>query len=74
MRDVDAEFRTVLAVRRGEALGELSDLAGRRRKAANRQRSRHRGWSAAAAAMRVTSSCSSAAATERRSLVDVAVA
>ena len=30
MRDVDAEFRTVLAVRRGEALGELSDLAGRR--------------------------------------------
>jgi hypothetical protein len=33
MRDVDAESRTVLAVRRGEALGELSDLVGRRRKA-----------------------------------------
>ena len=30
MRDVDAEFRTVVAVRRGEALGELSELAGRR--------------------------------------------
>jgi len=30
MRDVDAEFRTVVAVRRGEALGQLSEVAGRR--------------------------------------------
>jgi ABC-type phosphate/phosphonate transport system substrate-binding protein len=30
MRDVDAEFRTVIAVRRGEAFGELSELTGRR--------------------------------------------
>lgn len=30
MRDVDAEFRTVLAVRRGEAIDELSELTGRR--------------------------------------------
>jgi ABC-type phosphate/phosphonate transport system substrate-binding protein len=30
MRDVDADFRTVIAVRRGETLGELSELAGKR--------------------------------------------
>jgi len=30
MRDVDAEFRTVVAVRRGEALADLSELEGRR--------------------------------------------
>jgi ABC-type phosphate/phosphonate transport system substrate-binding protein len=30
MRDVDAEFRTVIAVRRGESLGELPDLDGKR--------------------------------------------
>jgi len=30
MRDVDAEFRTVVAVRRGETLAELAELAGRR--------------------------------------------
>ena len=30
MRDVDAEFRTVIAVRRGDAFGELAELTGRR--------------------------------------------
>jgi len=30
MRDVDSEFRTVVAVRRGEAFDDLADLAGRR--------------------------------------------
>jgi len=30
MRDVDAEFRTVVAVRRGEAFADLAGLAGRR--------------------------------------------
>src|SRR5262249_60345601 len=30
MRDVDAEFRTVVAVRRGEAFDDLSVLGGRR--------------------------------------------
>jgi ABC-type phosphate/phosphonate transport system substrate-binding protein len=30
MRDVDAEFRTVVAVRRGEAFGELAELDGKR--------------------------------------------
>ncbi len=30
MRDVDAEFRTVIAVRRGEAFAELGDLDGKR--------------------------------------------
>jgi phosphonate transport system substrate-binding protein len=30
MRDVDAEFRTVVAVRRGEALDDLAGLTGRR--------------------------------------------
>jgi ABC-type phosphate/phosphonate transport system substrate-binding protein len=30
MRDVDAEFRTVVAVRRGETFGELAELGGRR--------------------------------------------
>jgi len=30
MRDVDAEFRTVIAVRRGESLDELAELDGKR--------------------------------------------
>jgi ABC-type phosphate/phosphonate transport system substrate-binding protein len=30
MRDVDAEFRTVIAVRRGEAVAELGELEGKR--------------------------------------------
>jgi phosphonate transport system substrate-binding protein len=30
MRDVDAEFRTVVAVRGGEAFGDLGELAGKR--------------------------------------------
>jgi len=30
MRDVDAAFRTVIAIRRGDSLGELSELSGRR--------------------------------------------
>jgi phosphonate transport system substrate-binding protein len=30
MRDVDSEFRTVIAVRRGQALGDLAELAGKR--------------------------------------------
>jgi ABC-type phosphate/phosphonate transport system substrate-binding protein len=30
MRDVDAEFRTVVAVRRGETFGDLAELGGRR--------------------------------------------
>jgi phosphonate transport system substrate-binding protein len=30
MRDVDAEFRTVIAVRRDQALGDLVELAGKR--------------------------------------------
>ena len=30
MRDVDAEFRTVIAVRRGEAFAELGELEGKR--------------------------------------------
>ena len=30
MRDVDAEFRTVIAVRRGELLGDLAELAAKR--------------------------------------------
>ncbi|MES1248506.1 MAG: PhnD/SsuA/transferrin family substrate-binding protein [Actinomycetota bacterium] len=30
MRDVDAEFRTVVAVRRGESFDELAELAGKR--------------------------------------------